>query len=391
MTYVKLGYDNIIKKSKNRVVIHNLLSSKTFIVSDKDKIMMLEDALENLTLNELQEKYCDKWVEFKKELELKYLIRYSNNNSKFADRWEATSKLVRNQKFSSPVPTINKVYLEISDYCSLNCNNCRNILKEQFSCSVCNKTTSINDIDKLTINDYEYIIKNLKSYNTKELIFTGADPLENIELIQEIINLANLDFKYTIITNGVLLLNSNVLNIIKEYKIQLNIQIVENSAMHLKEIINIISENKLQSIFIIREEINNDLIKILEKNNMLFEYQLNIDNIITNKNYLITNKNLANPVNLASNIIEEDYNMCLYSKALISLGGQVYPCNSLKKLYVGNIKDKNIADIAIKLEEIWKNKSLNNTHCSRCSLIKNCISCLSIKEKYDCKLLCEFY
>ena len=68
-------------------------------------------------------------------------------------------------------------------------------------------------------------------------------------------------------------------------------------------------------------------------------------------------------VNIISNTIEEDYNLCLYSKAFIKLDGSVYPCNALKYDHIGNIKERNLGKIAVNLEEVWKDKSINLERC----------------------------
>lgn len=260
--YIKLGYESIITEDKNRLAIHDLINNKTYIINEIYKIKMLKDAFNKFDLEEMECIYGDKWSKFRKELEEKLLVRYSDNNSKFCDKWEISNKIVRNQKFSKATPNISKIYLQINNDCMLNCTTCQNIKHQQFPCNSCRKELICNK-DELNIDDYEYILKNIKFYNTKEIVFLGGDPLQDLEKVEGIINLANKYNKnlgYTIITNGVLLLKKNIIEFIKAFKIQLYIQIVEENKVYIKEIVNLIKANNIKSIFIIRENIDNDLV-----------------------------------------------------------------------------------------------------------------------------------
>ena len=107
--YIKLGYESIINEDKDRLVIHNLINNKTYIIDEIYKIKMIKDAFNKYDIEEMERIYGDKWNEFRKELEDKFLVRYSTNNSKFCDKWEISNKIVRNQKFSKATPNSPRI------------------------------------------------------------------------------------------------------------------------------------------------------------------------------------------------------------------------------------------------------------------------------------------
>lgn len=92
---------------------------------------------------------------------------------------------------------IDKLYLEITRNCTLNCEHCLKGDKEY------------KNMSKETLNN---IFKDISEVNT--LLLTGGEPLLNIDLIDELVNIINRDNKNIrtigIVTNGTVLSNRHI-------------------------------------------------------------------------------------------------------------------------------------------------------------------------------------
>ena len=92
---------------------------------------------------------------------------------------------------------IDKLYLQITRNCTLNCEHCLKGDKEY------------KNMSKETLNN---IFRDIKGVNT--LLLTGGEPLLNIDLINELVDIINIDYKSIrtigIVTNGTVLSDKHV-------------------------------------------------------------------------------------------------------------------------------------------------------------------------------------
>ena len=114
----------------------------------------------------------------------------------------------------------NKIYIEITNICNLNCSFCSNDNRK---------------LKEMTVKEFELVLKKIKDYTKTIYLHVKGEPLfhSNLEKILELTNIYNLNVKIT--TNGTLL--KEKLNIINKFN---NIKQI-NISLH--------SENNKQNYF----------------------------------------------------------------------------------------------------------------------------------------------
>lgn len=124
-----------------------------------------------------------------------------------------------------------RIYIEILNYCNLNC-------------TFCNKTTK--PIKSMTIDEFKHILNEIKPYTDYIYLHIQGEPLLHNDLKSFLIEATNQGFLINLTTNGTLLKNNLY---VLDYVRQINISIQSfynktNRDEYLKTICELINSNK---------------------------------------------------------------------------------------------------------------------------------------------------
>lgn len=228
----------------------------------------------------------------------------------------------------------NRIYIEITNICNLNCDFCPSTSRVKKSMSV---------------SDFKKIILKIKDYTNHIYLHVKGEPLMHPDLdnILKIANEYNLNVNIT--TNGRLL--NNRLNIINNNKIrQLNISLHSyddlNEIKDLLDIIDKINDSYI-SLRLWNNKDNSEVLNLLEKHykvsiNMTGNrFKLN-DKIYLDKDILFSWPNINNE-------IFSEYGTCKGAKRQLAIlvDGTVVPCclDNDGIINLGNIFKSSIEDI----------------------------------------------
>ena len=227
----------------------------------------------------------------------------------------------------------NRIYIEITNICNLNCDFCPATKRIKKSISV---------------SDFEKIILKVKDYTNHIYLHVKGEPLMHPELddILKIVNKYNLNVNVT--TNGRLL--SNKLDIINSNKVrQLNISLHSYDNLNeIEELLNTIDKihNSYISLRLWNNKDNSEVLSLLEKH---YNVKINItgnrfkinDKIFIDKDVLFSWPDLNNE-------ILSEYGTCKAKRQLaILVDGTVVPCclDNDGVINLGNIFESSIEDI----------------------------------------------
>jgi len=269
----------------------------------------------------------------------------------------------------------NKIYVEITNICNLNCSFCLKDGRKQ---------------KEMTKNEFELVINKIKNYTNTIYLHLKGEPLlhHNLESILEIAQNNNINVRIT--TNGTLL--KEKLDILKKYD---NIKQI-NISLHSENK----KENYFQDVFLASDILSTKIPiiyriwtienfsldklstmivdKIIEyyKLDNNFKEKVKMDNNIKIKNniYLDKDNKFLWPDN--TNNSEEKSGTCLGTRTHIGIliNGDVVPCclDSKGILKLGNIFHDSLEDIISSslfknINEGFKNHQLNNNLCRNCT------------------------
>lgn len=377
MRYVKLGYGCELKKFGDALFLYDLLSSKTYKIFDKRKIEICLKIFSGVVFSErdIYSKFGDDWIGLKNDLESNNLIIYSNNQSNFRDEWDLGTKCVLSKDYMSCKPVVNTAYINISNLCSMDCSSCGRL--SSFDCVTCRKENSHGFIKA---NHFSNLISKLENYGLKNIYFCGADPLMDIELIKKYTKDVRRNINSCIISNGVLLYdNIDFMAYIAERRISLMLQCVSDDDIYLKKIFSVMENLKNRGInfsVMIKSPRNSHVIDYLNANKIIYDYVRFVDG-----DCVIGDDCFSRPINLQTNTIFYNNNLCLYSKIFIEPNGDVKNCFHMEP--VGNLNTDSFGDLVSKLSSNWSNPNIENKKCVACDLRKNCIACSYVRKKCE--------
>ena len=272
----------------------------------------------------------------------------------------------------------NKIYVEITNICNLNCSFCsKDNLKKK----------------ELSPNEFEFILKKIKPYTKTIYLHIKGEPLLHSELEKILALTKKNNFNVRITTNGTLL--KEKYHILKKYNNikQINISLhSENNKKNYLEDIFEISEILSKTIPIvyriwtIKNKLSTPIVDKIKE-----YYKLDnafYDDILKNNNIKIKHNiylDLANQFEWPTNSKENDNNKgtCLGTRNHIGIlsNGTIVPCclDSKGILKLGNIFHDD-------LEKIFSSslfKEINNGFVNH-TISKNlCRNCDFRKQKFD--------
>lgn len=247
-----------------------------------------------------------------------------------------------------------KIYLEVTNACNLNCNFCINNNRK---------------IEYISINNFKLLLEKVKPYTDYLYFHVLGEPLLHPN-INELIDIASINFKINITTNGYLIDrikdNKNIrqLNIsLHSYDDRYGISLID----YLNNIFNTIDNMNNTYISLrlwVKNKYNKEIINYINS-----RYNLSIkDNI---KDYKINNHIF---INNFKEFIWPDLNNSYYNEIGACYGlrdhlgilvdGRVVPCclDSKGIINLGNIYESNLKDI---LESKRVNNIKNNFKCNK--------------------------
>ena len=198
----------------------------------------------------------------------------------------------------------NRIYIEITNICNLNCDFCPSLKRKK---------------EMMSIEDFEKIILKIKDYTKHIYLHVKGEPLMHKDL-DSILKIANNYNLFVNITTNARLLKDK-LDIINNNKIrQINISLHSfNNLDEIKELLNTIDKinNTYISLRLWNDKDNKEVIKLLENH-----YKKEI--VITNKRFTITDKVFIDKdikfswPDINKNIISE-YGTCKGGKSQIAI------------------------------------------------------------------------
>ena len=267
----------------------------------------------------------------------------------------------------------NKIYVEITNYCNLNCSFCsRDTLPKK----------------EMSISEFKIVIDKIKDYTDSIYLHVKGEPLlhHNLDEILDICDRNNI--KVCITTNGTLLdkkksvlLNHNI----KQINISLHSE--NNYYNYFENVFKTCDELSKKITIIYRIwtlsslKLDNYSLKIVDK----IDDHYNLDNDILDKIKVDKNIKIRDNIYLDKdyefiwpniNKEQDDNGTCLGTRTHIGIlsNGNIVPCclDSNSIITLGNIFDNNLDDILNselfnKINEGFKNKKIVCDLCKSCT------------------------
>lgn len=314
------------------------------------------------------------------------------------------------EKIANSSISVRRLYLEISTDCSLDCKFC-NIETTSFRKTGCARWH--NQKSSLIAADYEMILLQMSKLNCEEVIFIGADPLQNFEQIKSIIQISrkNSINHFEIVTNGYCI-DQEHFRYFEAHGITLHLQVVAwNNGLHITSradydekislLLKALSNSKVSfDITVLVGNYNqntykDDIAQIMtyfeslkpmigiqyiyptEKQSAMYSSTMAKDNSIP------FTDNLSSNLKLPQYIENKRYHPCFSNSIGISADGNVLPCIMKKDLSLGNLKDEDslcqllLSKQYLDLRTLTKDKIDN---CNTCAFRYACGDCRAIEH-----------
>lgn len=283
----------------------------------------------------------------------------------------------------------NKIYIEITNYCNLNC-------------SFCSRDNRIKH--EMTIDEFRHIVNEIKNYTDSVYLHVKGEPLLHSKL-DEILSICDKNnLKVRITTNGTLLKNKK--DILLKHNIkQINVSLhSENSQVnYFENVFNTCDELSKKTAIVYRiwtlPSLKLDKIstKIVDKINRHYNLSTNIVNkIINDKNIKISdNIYLDKDYEFEWPKVKDertDIGTCLGTRTHIAIlsNGDVVPCclDSNGVIKLGNIHKESLKDIIEsdmfqKIRNSFQNNKVVCSLCQSCTYRKR----FETKESFNNKLI----
>lgn len=257
---------------------------------------------------------------------------------------------------------IQNVYLEITNYCILDCSFCGGLVKRSFGCLGCNK---FNDEKKsnLDYNKITELIDDLERLNCYNLFIKGGDLTFNWNLTLKVINYAKNKFSNIQITFHESQYSNDLIQDIKDdVNVIVQVDSLQNIETYDSCYILLVSDKE----FDLPNEFNNSLIErdlIFNNDDKTFMYPSTDFHRFT--------KNL-------------EYHPCLSNSLAISAQGNVLPCLMMRDVVFGNIYDNHIYDIIHEnfklINYYWKLNLDKINQCKNCEFRYACNDCRALEK-----------
>lgn len=252
----------------------------------------------------------------------------------------------------------NRIYIEITNICNLNCSFCKEDRRKKQS---------------LSLEQFNHILSKIKGYTNHIYLHIKGEPLIHKD-IDKFIDLANnLNFNINITTNGRLIKdNIDTLNKVRQVNISLHSY---NNLDEIKDLFKVVDNITTKVSYRVWID-NKDILNLIEN-----YYNIKLENKkrtnIRNKLYLDIDKEFKWP---DIHIIEINYNGTCYGlrrQLGILVDGTIVPCclDQDGVINLGNIYNDDLDTIinstrALDIVNNFRNNKLKEELCKRCGYIE---------------------
>jgi hypothetical protein len=263
-----------IKQKIDYIILSENLSGQINIIELKNKLKKINNKIKIIIILNKKNKKNKKKENYYNKNNIKYIYEFEFKNNKLLEKINEENKVIGITGYCGSGKTINMLLI-----CKLLSQNKKVIIVEENSdlIDLLKKKNEKNEIIKIEKNLY---LLNIKILNTKEKI-NYFNIINKINLIKnnydyifiEIKNIYSYNFYKKLINKNIFILNSNLLEIIKNKKI---INYFIHKEKNIKIILNNHNENSI-SEKLLKNNFNNK-IEIIEKLKTNKKYNLIINN-----------------------------------------------------------------------------------------------------------------
>lgn len=382
-----------------RGCIYNLIT-RDMLAIDSSKYKLLKDCENNTPLEQI--KALDKV--FLDELLHKNIGMYYSTPV-YIDKFY-TGIQPQMEKLISPNHSFDNVFLELDTTCNFNCIFCKkddDVLFRKTGCKRWKTNSIISDV-----GIWKDIIKQISKLGCKQISFIGGEPFLRINEFRELIPYIKSQgiHRILVFTNGSLL-NDEIFSLIKEYNIDLNLQLLANSEETYTRITGVSDVQLVVSTNISRlassginftlsyliscfnEDEVQDAFKrytpIVGPKNMRMEFLYPIPkNDFYSERFIgamYDRKRTLRRVDVATFCDAEKSHNCYGNGIAITAEGEMLPCIMSRQLTLGNVKNQSIISILANSNYEYYRKLTKNKvqECKECAYRYGCFDCRALE------------
>lgn len=304
--------------------------------------------------------------------------------------------------------SLNKVIIEVSSECGLDCCFCNANKYSAFASCTC-KRWNYKEVDINYTNIVEYLI----SFRVQKVLIIGGDPFFHaFERLKSLLNKLN-EKGYTgeivIMSNGKSLSKEKIEFISKFKNVRVNIIFFGSNEEQYRTITRkknvfktIIKNVKLlkkydvcvNGTFLVNSynisDFENSEINALGINigiKYIFDEKYNARGLIFSHNNRILK------IDYQSDKILRETNCCLYSQVFIASNMKVYPCPYLRDFQLGDLQNEQLYEIfrSGKYREFWFLSKNKIEGCCSCKYNTVCMDCRAIEYSVTHDLYVEYF
>lgn len=372
--YIRLGIGWEIFEEQGYMWLGNSLTSKLYSIKDNTNREIIRQISNGTTEKEIMDQYDQKeWEKFKAELINNKVIFYSNHKSSFADRLDRGGKLLETSSFIKSKIYISRIAIEVNNECDKNCRFCNE--DNEIPCLSCYKNRG-NKMSSIDISIVEKFWNDLAEITVPEVLLTGAKPMDDINLIRNIVNILNKRVQkpkiYIVCNDSV---STEVIQFLHENNILMIINIIECNNDYLNRMEAFIKNLEELSVqYVIYKRVETDRFMCAQKSRL-------IPDIIAQKENIVAAENIIRNYSIDVNSLVGLRNMCTYGKVLLKIDGSLSVCREFGQV-ANNVSHNAAVKLIASFEEIW-NRAYPTKKCEKCNLNKLCVNCPGIIEKYS--------
>ncbi|QEZ70845.1 SPASM domain-containing protein (plasmid) [Paraclostridium bifermentans] len=394
--YFRLFEECILVDGKDKqCAVYNILTGDVFTFNRKESsvIILCEKKLST-------EDILDKIDITKKELSelfsrlIENDIGFYNDSPVYIEKMFMDSSWLENT-FLKEHPTVNRAFVILEGECNNECYFCNNEYIRKKSCFGCFKVE--NQVEKISIEEYQGIFKKLKQLGTKEIYITGGDFFKNFNKNIEILKFANeLNFeRISVFVGGNRKINKDQLKVLQDNKIHLFLQIEiedEHSLEQNNLLFNEIKEREYSLLLLFKDHTNVDFNNyIINRSKELFlPLQIFVDYIIRKDQLNLEDRKVLHSLEKTSLLgysTKINYNPCMYGTLTITSDGNIAVCPRLLDNPLGTINDFESALAREKRDEYWRLNKDKVEKCNLCNLRYVCDDCRFIEYELSGNIL----
>ena len=304
--------------------------------------------------------------------------------------------------------SLNKVLIELSGTCGLDCVFCDPNSNKAFASCSCKRWNY--DAEEI---DYSNIIKQILIYNVQKIMIIGGDPffyayfkLKNV--LSELKRQGYLG-EIVIITNGSCINKEKVLYLSEYKNVRVNVIFLGTNEEEYRKITGkrniyrkVVNSVKLLKNYNVKVNgtllLNNFNMTNLEQSYLnLLDIDIGIkfvfDENFNSHTLLFSRQNRTIKPDYQTSKILKETNCCLYSQLFIASDLKIYPCPYLREFCLGNANNEKLFNILKRgdYREFWFISKKKIKGCNQCKYNTICLDCRAVEYGVINDLYGEYY